>query len=128
MMGRVRLYHFTNAWLGIVCSNAIDPAFSLWDDGTLPLIHLTASMYIQSLPDTHQNRRYRITVDVDDARSWVEWAGTNLTAAAATVLTGPGFGGDPRLWIVVSRSVPQEEWIETCTRIGRGWTRIWPPG
>lgn len=122
----MRLYHFTDSWLAIVSANAIYPAFSLWDDGTLPLVHLTASMYIQSLPNTHQERKYRITVDVDDARPWEEWANANLTAMAATVLTGPGFGGDPRLWIVVGRSVPQAEWIETCTRIGRGWMRIWP--
>ena len=103
----VRLYHFTDAWLGIISANAIDPAFSLWDDGTLPLVHFTASTYIQSLPNTHQERRYRITVDVDDARPWREWANANLTTMAATVLTGPSFGGDPRLWIVVSRSVPR---------------------
>lgn len=123
----VRLYHFTDAWLNIVSADAIKPAFSLWDDGTLPLVHFTASMYIQSLPDMLQGRRYRITVDVDDAKPWRDWAGANLTAAAATVLTGTSFGGDPKLWIVASRSVPQGEWIETCTRIGRGWMRIWPP-
>ena len=119
------LYHFTNAWLGIITGGAINPTFSLWDDGTLPLVHFTTSTYIESLPDTLQNRRYRITVEVDDAREWQAWARANLTAAAATVLTSPRFGGDPRLWMVVDRDVLQDEWVDVHTRIGLEWLRIW---
>lgn len=123
----VILYHFTNAWLGIVSTGAINPAFSLWDDGTLPLVHFTTSGYIRSLPDTHQDRRYRITVEVDDAREWRTWARTNLTGAAATVLTSSRYGGDPGLWMVLDRRVLREEWIEACTTIGAEWLKIWPP-
>ena len=120
------LYHFTNAWVGIVCAGAIKPAFNLWADGTLPLVHFTTSTYIESLPDARQDRRYRITVEVDDARYWRAWASVNLTAAAAAVLTGSSFGGDPGLWMVVERKVPHDEWIEAHTRVGSEWMKIWP--
>lgn len=120
------LYHFTNAWLGILSTGAITPTFSLWDDGTLPLVHLTSSGYIESLPNTLQDRKYRITVEVEDAREWRAWAGKNLTVPAASVLTSSSFGGDPRLWMVVDRRVRQDEWIEACTPIGVDWLKIWP--
>lgn len=122
----MRLYHFTNAWVGIVCAGAIHPTFNLWDDGTLPLVHFTTSTRIGSLPDARQDRRYRITVDVDDARFWRAWASANLTPAAAAVLTSSSFGGDPRLWMVAERKIVQDEWIEAHTRVGSEWTRIWP--
>lgn len=122
----VPLYHFTNAWVGIVCTGAINPTFNLWDDGTLPLVHLTTSACIESLPDARQDRRYRIAVEVEDARTWRAWASANLTSAAAAVLTSSSFGGDPRLWMVVERKVPQDQWIEAHTRVGSAWTRIWP--
>ena len=122
----VILYHFTNAWLGIVSTGAITPTFSLWDDGMLPLVHFSTSGYIDSLPTTHQARKYRITVEVADAREWRTWARTNLTATAATVLTSSSFGGDPGLWMVVDRRVLQDEWIEACTPVGVKWLKIWP--
>lgn len=121
----VLIYHFTNAWLGIISDGAINPAFSLWDDGLLPLVHFTTSTDIESLPDTHQNRKYRIAVEVADAQEWPLWAAANLSVAATAVLTSSSFGGDPGAWMVVDRRVLQNEWIETCTCIGPRWVKIW---
>lgn len=46
----VRLYHFIDAWAGILSAGAIDPAFSPRDDGTPQLVHFSNTACIESLP------------------------------------------------------------------------------
>jgi len=122
----VRLYHFTAAWAGILDAGAIDPAFSPWDDGTPKLVHLSDTADIESLPESHQHLTYRVTVDVDDAEAWSQWAWANLPPAAASVLAGPNLGGAPGQWMVLGRAVPCEQWVETHVRVGSGWEKVWP--
>lgn len=122
----VRLYHFTDAWADILNAGSIDPAFSPWDDGTPKLVHFSTTADIKSLPESHQHLKYRVTVDVDGAEDWSQWAWSHLPPAAASVLAGANLGGTPGRWMVLSRAIPRQHWIETHVRAGSEWEKVWP--
>jgi hypothetical protein len=121
----MRLYHFTSEYH---LSRILATGVLRVTDPNLMVEPLAGSgvVWLLDMPDpwddnldashglTEAKTAVRITVDVPDARAWLDWLTSRVfqpTWVQAIIDTGGGVDA-ARHWWVVPRPIPRPEWIE----------------